>query len=680
MRFKLFNKSTMACQEIVGCEEVQEKIYTDLHSFCVQGQVNKLILLHGANGAAKTSIIETIAQAMSDYSHQEEGGVYRFNWVFPAEPSKISHMKGEAKPIGFGERDENSGDSESYAYLDDVQISCKIPSEFKENPLYLLPLREREQLLKKLIAEQDGCAPEEVKLPPHIYLSGLSKRNQLIFENLLNGYDGNLEEVFRHVQVERFYFSQQYRVGISTVEPQMSIDATEKQLTMERHIVSIPSVLQNFRIHESYGELVEANRGFLEFSDLLKRPLETFKYLLSTVEKSFLNLPSGTMPLDLVFFATVNERHLSAFKRSPEFDSFRERFSLITVPYLLNPHLEKKIYKHDLTMLAREIKIAPHAIEMLCLWGVMTRLKPPDSKLYEEKYSKLLEKIDPRNKIRLYCYEALTDKFTPDEEITLHGIRAMVVNEAKGTVFYEGGFGISPREMRAIIYRASQRTERGVLTVVAIFSELRHMCKDPTVYEFMRIERSGQYHNVAHFLEVIQEEFCQLFYEELMEAMMLIDDSAYFNLISTYVEHVAGDIKKEKILDHTSGELHHPSQKIMDNFEKIIAIDKDAHSHRQSLLNRLASFKLDNPHKQVNLEDLFSDYVKKIRAFYFKEHEKQVWGNFKAILSLDKDKETSLTEEEKILAENTLHNLQKTYNYSKDMVVEQLRLLISFKG
>ena len=673
---RLFDLATPGCAAIIGCEEVQHSIYEAMRTFCTQGQINKLIMLHGPNGAAKTSMIETIATAMHLYSTSEEGCVYRFNWVFPQDPDKVAWLKGESRPIGFNDGEAYNTKNSSYAELEDDQISCKIPSEFKENPFYLLPMPQRAQILKQWLAAHENTPSEEVELPPHVLLSGLSKRNQLIFENLLNGYNGNLSEVYRHVQVERFYFSKQYRVGISTVEPQMSIDAHEKQLTMERYVANLPSVLQNFRLHESFGELVEANRGFLEFSDLLKRPLETFKYLLSTIEKSILSLQAGTIPLDLLFFATSNEKHLDAFKPSPDFSSFRERFSLITVPYLLRPSQEKQIYQRDLEMLNTTLSIAPHAIEMLCLWGVMTRLKQPESKHYDEQHKKLIARLDPRNKVRLYEQEKLDEHFTAGEAAILRGLHKKIKSESQGSIVFEGRFGISPRELKAVIYRAAQHAKHEMLTVVPIFNELEHMVKDRSVYEFLQFEPRDKYHDAGFFLNLIKDEFCHIFYHELLEAMTLIDHKAYADLIASYVENVAGDIKKEKIPDRTTGEMHQPSQQIMSNVEKIIGIKDNPHRHREAMLNRLAAFKLDHPEREVNLQEIFSDFVEKIRTYYFKENEKQVQENFKTMLSLDKP-DHKLTAEEIKLAEATFTNLKDRHGYNEAMVREQLKFLIN---
>ena len=671
--FKLFDRQTPASPAIIGGREAQTAIYTTLHTFCAQGMVDKLILLHGPNGSAKTSTIETIAASMRDYSFTDEGSVYRFNWVFPQDMEKISYWRGESKPIGFGKKkDQQQG--KSYAYLEDDQISCKIPSEFRENPFYLLPMPQREQLLRQWIANSENKSIDDIELPPHVLLSGLSKRNQLIMENLLNGYEGNLEEVYRHIQVERFYFSRQYRVGISTVEPQMSIDAQEKQLTMERYLANLPVILQNFRFHESFGELVEANRGFLEFSDLLKRPIDTFKYLLSTIEKSILNLHSGTIPLDVVFFATTNETHLDAFKTIPDFSSFRERFNLITVPYLLRPSEEQQIYLPEVKILEKATKVAPHTIEFLSLWAVLTRLKQPNKDAYDEKHAELIKRLGPRNKVRLYEGEKLDQSFSIDEVAVFRSLTKELLTESHGAVVFEGRIGISPREVKAVIYRAAQN--RKVLTVIDIFDELERMIKERSVYEFLSISPRGRYHDVNYFLDICKKEFCYTFYRELIDAMDLVDHQAYIKLLNDYVEHVACYMKKEKILNPTTGEFNQPSEDLMVNVENILAIGEGKRlGHRQKVLNRLAAFRVENPEQKVDLEEIFVDYTEKIQGYYFFKNARQVKNNFNNILSLDNN-DYHLTTEQRQLAETTLTNLQEKYGYTKEMIISQLKFVI----
>ena len=52
---------------------------------------------------------------------------------------------------------------------------------------------------------------------------------------------------------------------------------------MDRSLQSLPASLQAIR-STAKGELIDAAGGVLEFSDLLKRPLDAFKYLQLSVE------------------------------------------------------------------------------------------------------------------------------------------------------------------------------------------------------------------------------------------------------------------------------------------------------------------------------------------------------------------------------------------------------------
>ena len=75
--------------------------------------------------------------------------------------------------------------------------------------------------------------------------------------------------MLRHVRVERFEISHRYRQGWVTVEPQLSVDATERQITADRSLVALPPSLQSVSLHEYGGEVVGANRGMIEYDDLL---------------------------------------------------------------------------------------------------------------------------------------------------------------------------------------------------------------------------------------------------------------------------------------------------------------------------------------------------------------------------------------------------------------------------
>src|SRR5258708_759899 len=70
---------------LIGQEQVQGEIYRALSNFVREGRPNRLMLLHGPNGSAKSTIAACIMAALEHYSTLDGGAVYRFHWVFPSQ-------------------------------------------------------------------------------------------------------------------------------------------------------------------------------------------------------------------------------------------------------------------------------------------------------------------------------------------------------------------------------------------------------------------------------------------------------------------------------------------------------------------------------------------------------------------------------------------------------------------
>ena len=246
-----------------GQEEVQGAIYRLISNFAREGRTNRLTLLHGPNGSAKSTVVGCIARALEHYSHLEEGALYRFNWIFPVQ----NVSKGG---IGFGGGQGGVSDAESYAYLDEDLIEAKISDELRDHPLLLLPRDRRRELVSTHLASEiaSGFRPARTLVD-----GDLSHRNRQIFEALLAAYHGDLGRVLRHVQVERFFISRRYRQSLATVEPQMAVDVRTRQLSMDRSLSALPSVLQTLSLFEMQGELVDANPQLLKIGDKLTVPV-----------------------------------------------------------------------------------------------------------------------------------------------------------------------------------------------------------------------------------------------------------------------------------------------------------------------------------------------------------------------------------------------------------------------
>ena len=137
--FKLFEREYPASIPIYGQKKCQQKIYENLLNFCEEGFNNKFILLVGPNGSSKTSLIRKIMFAAEEYSQTDEGLLHTFSWVFPIE----GHLKGT---LGL-QKTYPKGQLESFAHLEDSEITAIINSDLKDHPLLLIPQSTRQQLL-----------------------------------------------------------------------------------------------------------------------------------------------------------------------------------------------------------------------------------------------------------------------------------------------------------------------------------------------------------------------------------------------------------------------------------------------------------------------------------------------------------------------------------------------------
>jgi predicted Ser/Thr protein kinase len=679
--FRLFKEQRNKFRPpIVGQDAAQEQVLAVLEQFVRQGKVDKLILLHGPNGSSKSSTIEILAQGLEDYSKTTEGAVYRFNWIFPNDKiaSEFAQTNQTNARIGFGDGGGKRSDLPSYAHISEDDTMSKLVSEFKENPIFLLPIEERLDLFRKAFFALHRREPKAEEIPPSLETGALSSKSRKIFDALTVAYKGDIEKTLKHVQVERFIMSSRYRTGIATVEPQMNIDASDRQMTMDKNIQNLPNVLQNVRLFEPSGELIDANRGFIEFSDLLKRPVEAFKYLLTTIEKMQLNLPSGVAALDMIMLATSNEKHLDAFKASPDWPSFKGRIELVRVPYLLSSHEERLIYLEDARAIEHTKRIGPHTLDLLAKWAVLTRLRQPDPEAYEFGFRSLISKLDPFEKLALYDGEDSEQKFSIDERRTLRKIRGQILAECQSSIAYEGRFGASPREMKMLLYFAAQNQSYDMVSALAVFEELDRMAKDRTVYDYLQFETRGSYHDVTEFLRFIRRKYAERFHGEFLAALNLFDEAQYLTAFHKYLNHIVAKMKGEKIENLITGHLEDPSQSVMDEIEGLISTGQEPETIREAMISKMASWKVDNPNQELQIRTVFHIELNSIASRIYETKKDVIQRILDGMLTYDSQDYSRLDSETRALCERTFSNLETRFGYSQKTAWDSLIFLRNF--
>ena len=667
-RFKLFDTEFDGGRDrLVGHEPVQNRVYAILKNFVRQRRVNKLVLLHGPNGSAKSTFISCLARAMEHYSRTPEGALYRFNWVFPTE--KLSRRKG----IGFGDTtDGPGGDLATYAYLTEEDVQARISSDISDPPIFLVPKEQRSKLLDDLVPAGDT----EFVWSEYVRDGDLSHTSRQIFDALLVAYQGDYAKVLRHVQVERLFISQRYRRAAVTIEPQLRVDAGVRQVTMDRSLSSLPPSLQNLTLHEPFGDLVDANRGILEFNDLLKRPLDAFKYILSTCEKSTAALESCILFLDVFFVGSANEKHLHAFREVPDFQAFQGRLELVRMPYLRDAKLEQQIYADQIEAAMGATPLAPHTTTIAALWAVLTRLAKPDPERYREGIRKAVGELGPADKARLYATGDPPDRLAAEVANELRTAIRDLWAETTSQPVYEGLFGASPREIKTLLLDAVQSPDHDCVSPLAFLDQLQALVDDRGSYEFLMLEANDGYHDASAFVSVVRDRYLELINHEVREATGLVAEDSYLELFERYVDQVKHAVRKEKLENPVTGKDEAPDEEFMAEVERRLEIVGNAKEFRQQFFSRIGAWSHEHPGERVDLHKLFEKHIAQLRESYFAAQKRTLQSIFQAVLRLEDETADALPDELRETATDTLVALQERFGYQEACAREAVAYLL----
>ncbi len=647
-----------------GQERAQQEVAKFVKTFAEKGRVDKLLLLHGPNGSAKSTTVECIMKGLELFSREPEGTLYQFNWIFSES--------GERGRLGFASAGLSIAGTkagrESLAHLEPEDVSSRIVCDLRDNPIHLIPKDERAPLVREAFRRK-GLPVDRV--PPHVLEGELCQKCREIFDALLNAFAGDFQRVVAHVQVERFFISKRYRFGAVVIEPQRNVDASSRPVNFD-HQMRIPPILQNANLFEPFGDLIDANRGIVEYSDFFKRPVETNKYLLTTVEKNTINLPNYMAYLDLVMTASSDEKNLNVFKRDPDFSSFKGRFELIKVPYVLEFSKEERIYGEHVRALARHKHVAPYTARIAALWAVLTRLKRPRSKNYPGNLGNLVGKLTPIEKAYLYDQGRPPDEFTDQEKreilSNIEKVRTEFEDheeEFEGLLdaAYEGRRGASPREMLTLLSDAAAYPEYRCLSPLAVLKALRDLVRDVSVYDFLRLTPQSGYNDNPRFIDDVEGEYRKWVEEEVQDAMDLVAERAYARLFDDYFANVKAFCRGEKVRNRQTGDLRDPDEDLMGDVERVIDVKEKPETFRRNLVTRIAAYSIENPGQKIDTTRIFGDIFKALKTDFYRKREKQIETVLRDVLKFGTDEWRSIAPSQRKIVIRSIARLKARYGY-----------------
>lgn len=657
-RFNLFDLPWLEVgdsrrEALVGQERIQQEVYRALSNFVREGRANRIVLMHGPNGSAKSTIAACVQRGLEHYSTLDDGALYRFHWVFPTQ----RQLKGN---IGFSRSSADAADPDSYAHLSDEDIDVRLNLEIRDHPLLLIPAEQRTGLL------QEAFSREEIdERPPRWLLGGaLSHKAKQVFDALLSSYNGSLQEVLRHVRVERYYISRRYRVGAVTLGPQLSVDAGERQVTADRSLAALPPSLQSISFHEAFGELIDAIGGVIEFSDLLKRPLDAFKYLQITAETGEVALGSQNVPLNCVMLASGNEVHLQAFREHPEFESFRGRVELVRSPYLKDWRDEAAIYDAQIVPRIRR-HVAPHTTRVAAMFAVLTRLRRPDADRYEGDLKVLVADLTAPEKMDLYGEGIAPERLSDDSAKLLRSAIGKLFTETDARADYEGLFGASPRELRTVLLDAAQHPGYACMSPFAVLDGLDELCKRTSEFSWLQLERQpGGYHDHELFRKTVRERLLDVLEDEMRVCSGIVDETQYGDLFDRYITHVSYWVKGERVLNQVTGQYEEADQRMMQEVEALLGSSDEPEALRHALINRIAAWAIDHPTEKVDNNRVFQAELRRMRESVFSEHRVAVAKLARDLVTALREEGAGLDDEQRQSAARLLERLRGEFGYA----------------
>ena len=414
-----------------------------------------------------------------------------------------------------------------------------------EEPLHLIPAELRPEIEKHygIYIEGDLC-------PQCRY-------------NLEHTYGGRHEEV----RIERIIFSEKERVGIGTFAPSdpKSQDITELTGSIDLSTIGEIGVESDPRAYRFDGELNIANRGVMEFVEMLKVD-EKFLYSLLTLSQEQ-NIKTGRFAMiyaDEVILSHTNENEYTSFAGNRKSEALQDRIILVRVPYNLRVSQEERIYYKLLNQseVLRSVHIAPNTLKVAAMFAVMSRLEEPKR-----------QSVDIVKKMKLY----------DGEEV--EGYKSKDVRELKDEAVREGMDGISPRY---IINRLSGALVRDGVTCINPIDALRAIKDGFDQHTGITGEQRERYLNL---ISSARKEYDEIAKIEVQRAFVYSFEEMARTLCNNYLDNVEAYCNKERMKDPITEEDMEPDEALMRSIEEQIGISENAkNTFRQEILIRISSY------------------------------------------------------------------------------------------
>ncbi|MCZ8519276.1 MULTISPECIES: PrkA family serine protein kinase [Paenibacillus] len=437
---------------------------------------------------------------------------------------------------------------EQFSRTDDGAVFAIQGCPMHEEPLHLIPHELRPEVEQELGVKIEGnlCPSCQIRL-----------RDE---------YRGRIEDVL----VERVLISEDNRVGIGTFSPSdpKSQDIADLTGSIDFSTITQFGSESDPRAYRFDGELNKANRGIMEFQEMLKCDEKFLWNLLSLTQEG--NFKAGRFALisaDELIIAHTNESEYKSFIANKKNEALQSRMIVMPIPYNLKVTEEEKIYTKLIQQSdMKHVHIAPHSFRAAAIFSILTRLK-------ESKK----QGMDLVKKMRMY----------DGEEV--EGYKEADLKEMQNEYLEEGMSGIDPRY---VINRISSALIRHDLEFINALDVLRALKDGLDQHPSITKEERERYLN---FISVARKEYDELAKKEVQKAFVYSFDESAKTLFNNYLDNIEAYCNWAKIKDPLTGEEMDPDERLMRSIEEQIGISENAKkAFREEILIRMSSYSRKN--------------------------------------------------------------------------------------
>ena len=412
-----------------------------------------------------------------------------------------------------------------------------------EEPLHLIPEKDRPYWEEKLGVKIEG------NLCPHC--------RQRFSEKPYTDDDGVFN--WEDIPVVTVRPSEQDRIAIGTFQPSdpKSQDITEligrvNLSKMTRYGETDP------RAYQFDGELQVANRGMIEYIEILKADIKFHYVLISAAQEQVIKAPGfPQMNIDSLILSHTNQTEYDAFRSDKKNEALHDRMYKVDFPWNLSVSEEVKIYQKMISESDfRNVHIAPGTLELAAQFAVLTRLKK------DTKVTNLIEKLK--------LYDGRTSNDFKKEEVDIKKIRENGRRNGEGM-----DQGISPRFIiNALNVALASKEDKKCINPIDVIRALRQNFDHQTGIEDQDIVAFSNL--LTGEKDSIASEFKEFAKKEVNMAFVYAYEDQATELFNRYMLNVGAYCRKEKVEDSLTGEFSSADEKLMRSLEELIGVPNNS--------------------------------------------------------------------------------------------------------